>query len=321
MSSVCYGGSIRMNPEIEEEKLDPMFEGGYPYKVPKVYLEGLGECYFPQRCFDWDDDSVVVIRGKHIVKYTYSSFIELLAKNEEGEVVWMDGRTAPYSGCWGGEYLDEERPAHEYSITEYDLETHKKKEYKVVLEAEMDVVDSDLSWLSSVVGSGFEIKDGVLLRYDGWNDDIVIPEGVKEISSGSIWCDHSLNSIKIPNTVEKISFDDFPRCQFKNIEIAEDNPRYVSKEGFVIDKETQTLMWAHTGTIIPNDGSVRKIASNAFYGRIDIHEIVIPDTILEIDDHIFGRDNHLQCVEVPDSFNNDIERIFNVPSECVEEVK
>ena len=35
----------------------------------------------------------------------------------------MDGRTAPYSGCWKGEYLDDTRQADEYSITEYDLET------------------------------------------------------------------------------------------------------------------------------------------------------------------------------------------------------
>ena len=35
----------------------------------------------------------------------------------------MDGRTAPYRGCWKGEYLDDTRQADEYSITEYDLET------------------------------------------------------------------------------------------------------------------------------------------------------------------------------------------------------
>ena len=109
MSSVYYGGSLRMNPEPEMLDRDPMFEEGYPHKVPKVYLEGHGEAYFPQYCFDWDDDSVVLVRDKHVLKYTRSSFVELLAKNEEGKIVWMDGRRAPYSNCWDGEYLNEYR--------------------------------------------------------------------------------------------------------------------------------------------------------------------------------------------------------------------
>ena len=95
MSSVCYGGSIRLNHNVEDENRDPMFEGGYPYSIPKVYLDGVGESYFPQWCFNWDNDSVVVVRDKHVVKYTKSVYIELLAKNKEGEIVWMDGRCAP----------------------------------------------------------------------------------------------------------------------------------------------------------------------------------------------------------------------------------
>ena len=74
MSSVYYGGLIRMNPESEMLNRDPMFEGGYPFTMPKVYLDGVGESYFPQWCFNWDDDSVIVVRDKRVVKYTRSSF-------------------------------------------------------------------------------------------------------------------------------------------------------------------------------------------------------------------------------------------------------
>ena len=83
MSSVCYRGVIRMNPEFENENFDPMIEEGYTHKIPKVYLEGCGEVYNRQYCFNWDDDSVVVVRDKCVMKYTRSSFVELLAKNEE----------------------------------------------------------------------------------------------------------------------------------------------------------------------------------------------------------------------------------------------
>ena len=151
MSSVCYGGSVRMNPEVENENIDPMFDEGYPYTVPKVFLEGNGEVYNRQWCFNWDDDSVIVVRDKHVIKYTHSTFIELLAKNEEGEIVWMDGRRAPYSDCWGGEYLNEERGAHEYTVEEYDVETKKKRKYTVSLKEETEFDSYDYYSLSKFV--------------------------------------------------------------------------------------------------------------------------------------------------------------------------
>lgn len=315
MSSIYYNGSVSMNPEnnnfvhVNEEEI--------PYTAPKFYFDVCGEEYYPQLDFGWDEENVVAIRGKRVVKYTSSSFTELLAKNEEGEVVWMDGRTAPYSGCWKGEYLDDTRQADEYVITEYDLETYRKKEYKVILKEEKNFDCYDLYLLSNKVekellGDHFKIEDDVLIKYVGMNEEIVIPEGVKEIKAGALGPDYRSKSIKIPKTVEKISFDDFSRCNFKNIEIDADNPRYLSKDGLVIDKETQTLEIALTGSIIPNDGSVKKIATYAFNGHSFIYEIEIPDSIVEIEDQAFSNCIISIC-KIPDSFKGDGERIFGAP--------
>ena len=149
MSSICYGGSTRMVPEVETEDFDSMFDEGYPHKMPTVYLDGWGEVYNRQHCFNWDDDSVVIVRDKRVVKYTRSRFVELLAKNESGDIVWMDGRSAPYSDCWAGEYLNENRGAQEYTIEEYDLETFTKRRYKMVLDEETKLDASDYHSLSA----------------------------------------------------------------------------------------------------------------------------------------------------------------------------
>ena len=322
MSSCFYCGSIRMNPEVEKENSNPMRDEGYPYKIPKVYLEGIGEDYYPQTLCSWDDDSVVVIRDTCAVKYTLTSFLELLAEDETGNTVWIDGRRAPYSDCWKGKYLDDFREAHEYSITEYDLKTYKKKNYKVVSEEQLDIDDWDLYLLSEMVekellSGPFKIKDDVLLKYTGIDEDIIVPDGVKELDISAFedaFTHYSINSIKIPKTVEKLTLDGFVgHYDLKHVEIATDNPRYISKDGFVIDKKTKTLIWAHTGTVIPNDGSVRKIASNAFCWRDDIEEIEIPDAILEIDDHAFSKYQNIKYVKIPDSFKDDGERIFGAP--------
>ena len=139
MSSCCYGGKVLMKPDVEErnENLidgEDYIEDAYPFSMPKVYLEGHGERYYPQTLFDWDDDSVVIVRDKMVIRYTSSSFFELLAKDENGNIIWVDGRNAPYEGCWKGEYLKEVRPVTEYTINEYNMETGEEKRYKMVLE-------------------------------------------------------------------------------------------------------------------------------------------------------------------------------------------
>ena len=314
MSSVYYGGSIRMNPEPEMLDRDPMFEGGYPFTMPKVYLDGVGESYFPQWCFNWDDDSVVVVRDKQVVKYTRSTFLELLAKNEEGEIVWMDGRRAPYSTCWGGEYLNEDRSAYEYTITEYDLNELKKRKYKVVLEEENCLDNRDLDSLSEygveeTIDSHFEIKDGVLLQCVGKERDIIIPDGVIEIGVNAFKGCENFNSIKIPKTVEKISCVG-SGCRTEHLEVDKDNPKFYIQDGCLIDREEKELVWAYSGSTIPDDGSVVKIGSHAFCERSDLSRIVIPDMIVEIGDFAFGLCENLEEIILPITFVEDAKRIF-----------
>ena len=306
MSSVCYGGSIRMNPEIEEKERDPMFDGGYPYSIPKVFLEGNGEVYNRQWCFNWDDDSVVVVRDKHVVKYTQSSFVELLAKNEEGEIVWMDGRCAPYSDCWKGEYLDEDRGACEYTVEEYNLETLTKRKYKVVLDGESQFDILDYHSLSEYVdadklGTHFKIENGVLLQYEGNDNRLTIPDGVIEIGYRPFWNKKEFESIEFPNTLVKISDSIFEYCKVKEIIVAEDNPKFISKSGCLIDKETGTLVWGYAGTEIPRDDSIQKIGPNAFCYREDLENITIPDNIIEIGCWAFERCKNLKYALISDA--------------------
>lgn len=304
MSSICYGGSVRMNPEVENDNFNPMFDKGYPYKIPKVYLEGYGEFYSPQWNFSWDDDSVVVVRDKCVVKYTRSAYRELRAKNEAGEIVWMDGRNAPYENCWDGEYLNEDRAAYEYTITEYDLDELKKRKYKVVLEEEDGFDDWDLQSLSNfgveeIPGSHFIIEDGVLLEYTGKDKNLIIPNGVTEIGSNAFVRCNEFDSIKIPKTVEKISCFGGECGYTKQLEVAEDNPKYYVQDGCLIDREEKELVWALFGSTIPDDGSVVKIGSGAFWGHIDLESIVIPDGVTEIASDAFDMCTELNSIKIP----------------------
>ena len=306
MSSFGYCGSVRMNPEVEDVSKDPMFEEGYPFAMPKVYLKGAGEEYFPQFGFSWYDDSVIIVRDKHLVKYTRSHFAELLAKNEAGEIVWMDGRNAPYSNCWNGEYLNESRDAHDFTIEECDLQTKKKRTYKVTLEKETELNIFDYASISNFVdadklGSHFRIEDGVLFQYVGHDTELIIPDGVTKLAYPAYWTKKEFDSIVIPKTLVEFGEQFFAFCKTKNIIVAEDNPRFYSKDGCLIDKENQTLVWGYAAVDIPCDASIKKIGSNAFCNREDLEKITIPDNIVEIGSYAFERCKNMKCVLMSDA--------------------
>ena len=58
-----------------------------------------------------------------------------------------------------------------------------------------------------------EIKDGILIKYHGRQNNIVIPEGVTEIGS-AVFADWSrLLSVSIPSGVKKIGYAAFANCR------------------------------------------------------------------------------------------------------------
>ena len=162
MSSVFYGGKLRM--KVDEYLNETADLEEYPLEVPKVYIDAYGEDYYPQVLFAWGNDAVAVVRDKSIVEYTKSSHFELQAEVENGNIIWVDGRTAPYEGSWGGKYLDEYRYAQTYSVVEYDLESLVKRTYKVVPDATSEFDWRDVDRIMELYGEeefcrDFTIRD------------------------------------------------------------------------------------------------------------------------------------------------------------------
>ena len=309
MSSITYGGKLLMKPEKTNTnpKDDYMDDyTSYPFSEPKVYLDGTCEMYHPQYSFSWEEDSVVLVRDTTAVEYTKTNFTELLAKDKDGNIIWVDGRRAPYSDCWDGKYLDETRGGQEFKVTFYDLKTSQKKRYKMVLDETSEFESWDYRRLANFVdadtlGSHLLIKDGVLKQYFGNDKNLVIPNSVTKISLEQFADQKQLESITIPNTL--IDFpNNIPKYwKASRIEVDEANPKYYSKDGCLIDKENDTLVWCYSGNVIPNDISIKKIGPNAFMNREDIKNIIIPEGIEEIEDNAFQNCINLKKIIIPKS--------------------
>ena len=279
----------------------------YPFYPPQLYYNRhQEESYYPTRVI-LDSESVVVIGDDmNIVEYTEFNYKERLPKDDIGGLILADEIMDPYTDCFVEKYLDETRYVKEFAVTLYDIETSQKKRYKMVLDETTEFNTSDYRRLSNFVdanslGNHMQINDGVLCDYFGSDTNLVIPDSVTKIDLEQFADKHQLESITIPKTL--INFPcNIPKFWKTNrIEVDDANPKYYSKDGCLIDKETNTLVWCYTGSVIPNDGSIRKIGTNAFMNREDIKSILIPNGVEEIECDAFQECINLEEIIIPES--------------------
>lgn len=121
-----WRGYVRLNPDLnnlyeEESGADIYVPSDYPLSIPEIYLDGITEMYSHEKDSSWSSDSIVLVRKDKVIVYTQS---------ESGEKPMNEH----FCDC-----VDD----IEYTVTEYDLKTAKKKKYKMILEgtAKFELVD------------------------------------------------------------------------------------------------------------------------------------------------------------------------------------
>ncbi|MBD9284087.1 MAG: hypothetical protein EGR96_04075 [Clostridiales bacterium] len=124
-----------------------------------------------------------------------------------------------------------------------------------------------------------------LCTYDfagGRDFSIIVPEGVRFMTSDAFLCCHAATRISFPSTL-----DDLPESSFYHVSAEIDfpngNPRYSCENGFLIDRDTQTLLYAapsSQGQPIP---AVRRLGDSALDNwKPTGNEIRLPDTLESI---------------------------------------
>ena len=138
----------------------------------------------------------------------------------------------------------------------------------------------------------FRIETGVLRRYIGSAEDVVIPDTVTEIGGGAFEGCTGLISITIPDSVTKIGRRAFIGCTgLISITI----PDSVTEIG-------GAAFYGCTGLIsITIPDSVREIGGAAFYGCTGLTSITIPDSVTEIGGFAFTDCTGLRNITIPDS--------------------
>lgn len=124
--------------------------------------------------------------------------------------------------------------------------------------------------VSPKANNSFEIRDGVLVKYNGSESEVVIPEEVYSIGKNAFSGNNTLTSVKMGNSVEKIEPYAFNNCT-----------------------SLQNIVWSN---------QLKSIGDSAFSGCSSLKDLKLPGTLTTIGSAVFSRCNNLRNVFVPKSF-------------------
>lgn len=147
---------------------------------------------------------------------------------------------------------------------------------------------------------------------------ITIPEDSKLTSiEGYAFSDCSnLTAITIPASVAMIgtglfNYPFFDCSSLTSIIVAEENPKYDSRNGCnaIIETESNCLILGCSTTVIPK--SVRSIGEYAFYSNDNLTSITIPEGVTSIKFDAFYKCSNLTSITIPQSVTEINEYAFN----------
>ena len=145
----------------------------------------------------------------------------------------------------------------------------------------------------------------IILRYQTWVKELIIPNSVKTIGNSAFYGCDSLTNIKVGVSVEKIGSNAFYRCtNLKNVYIEDlkswcsigfsdetSNPLYYAQHFFVNGEEIKEL-------VIPD--SIKYITEYAFYGFNGFSSVYLPNTLDKIEPFAFGgTEYNIYCYPKP----------------------
>ena len=138
--------------------------------------------------------------------------------------------------------------------------------------------------------NNFEIKNGILVRYTGNDENVIIPDGVTSIRNGVFVNRKDLISIIIPDGVTSIGKNTFAGCT---------NLKSVTIPDGVTSIDDGAFSWCESITNIIIPDSVINIGDSAFSSCERLIDITIPNNVTSIGDHAFACCRSLKSITIP----------------------
>jgi len=148
----------------------------------------------------------------------------------------------------------------------------------------------------------FEIKNGILMKYNGVDKEVIIPDGIRSIDDCAFYNCSTLTSVIIPDSVTIIRSEAFQSC--KNLISVKFSKNIAIIEEFAFDSCISLL-----SVILPE--SIINIEDFAFCNCSSLTSVKFPENIRNIGSCSFRYCKNLTSAVIPDAVETVGKRAFS----------
>jgi hypothetical protein len=164
----------------------------------------------------------------------------------------------------------------------------------------------------------FEIEKGVLMKYRGTDELVVIPDCVTEIGMYALYRCDKMKTVVIPDSVTKINSSAFQECSSLTSVSIPDSVISIRGSAFcdcrnltsvelpdnIKTIDTDMFLYCTNLTDIRIPSGVTEIKYCAFYGCTALSDIDLPDNLISIEYEAFSGCKKLSNIDIPKSVTN-----------------
>ena len=160
----------------------------------------------------------------------------------------------------------------------------------------------------------FEIKEGVLIKYNGHEENVIVPDGVKIIGARAFRGCDKIKTVTLPSSVTEIEKHAFAyRRSLKSIYLP-DSIKIIHEYAFYDCTRLEEIIippkvsYIAVGTFkgcsslksVTLTDNISCIGSSAFYGCKKMKNIDIPSGVVRIENNVFSECENLENINIPD---------------------
>lgn len=160
----------------------------------------------------------------------------------------------------------------------------------------------------------FQIINGVLKKYEGTDEHVVIPEGVKEIGDYAFYGAHKMSTIRFPDTLRDIGMNAFYDCASLKEAILPDSLFFLGSAVFSRCSSLKRVWLPDSIRTLPKvmffqcekleevrlPVKLRRIGRACFEQCHNLRVMVLPETLRVIENNVFDECTNLEAVFLPE---------------------
>lgn len=259
------------------------------YPSEAVTLIRREEFYFPDDCevvFESSNENIVKVDSNGKITAVAEGYASISVQ------VMMDGKSTYYTKSISITVKDP------YVTSAVSLSHYYGNGGKVIIPDDLGITDigsyafTNYSYVEKTSDDEISIDDPQLTKTwylgDDTIEEVVIPEGIKSISSYAFAGLTKLKKVVLPSTLEKIDYSAFTDCTSLETVEGIEHVKFINKEAFLNCNLKGTLKL----------DSARAIANNAFRNNTNLKKVEFSDTIQSIAAYAFSYCDSLKTVTV-----------------------